>query len=203
MRAIPSVPWTERERAEFKRRVAALEAGGGGGGGGATDLAYNAATRLLSSSTGADATLPLVGTDAGLMSAADKTKLNGVATGATANSPDATLLDRANHTGTQVAATISDFAAAVAALITGKANTVHSHVSTDVSDSGATGRSLLQAATAAIATAILNVFTSADKGLVPASGGGTTNFLRADGSWAAPSGGGGGSGPSPAIVWVL
>lgn len=39
------------------------------------------------------------------------------------------------------------------------------------------------------ATTLLDVFTSALKGLVPASGGGTTNFLRADGTWAAPSGG--------------
>jgi hypothetical protein len=43
------------------------------------------------------------------MSASDKTKLDGVASGATANSADATLLDRANHTGTQTASTISDF----------------------------------------------------------------------------------------------
>ncbi len=42
-------------------------------------------------------------------------------------------------------------------------------------------------------TAILDVFTPSAKGLVPASGGGTTNFLRADGNWAAPPGGGGGS----------
>lgn len=42
------------------------------------------------------------------------------------------------------------------------------------------------------ATAMLNVFTSTLQGVVPASGGGTTNFLRADGTWAAPSGGGGG-----------
>jgi len=35
-------------------------------------------------------------------------------------------------------------------------------------------------------TALLNVFTSLLKGLVPASGGGTTNYLRADGSWVAP-----------------
>jgi len=27
---LPSIPWTERERAEFKRRIASLEAGGGG-----------------------------------------------------------------------------------------------------------------------------------------------------------------------------
>jgi hypothetical protein len=37
------------------------------------------------------------------------------------------------------------------------------------------------------ATALLDTFTSGAKGLVPASGGGTTNFLRADGNWSAPS----------------
>lgn len=42
---------------------------------------------------------------------AEKNKLAGIAAGATANSTDATLLARANHTGTQPAATISDFAA--------------------------------------------------------------------------------------------
>lgn len=67
--------------------------GGGGGGGGSTDLSYTASTRVLASSTGTDATLPL--------------------------------------------------------------------------------------------------FTSTDAGLVDASGGGTSNFLRADGTWAAPGGGGG------------
>ena len=39
----------------------------------------------------------------------EKTKLGGVESGATANSTDATLLDRGNHTGSQVANTISDF----------------------------------------------------------------------------------------------
>lgn len=36
-------------------------------------------------------------------------------------------------------------------------------------------------------------FGSSNSGVVPASGGGTTNFLRADGSWAAPPGGTGGA----------
>ena len=40
---------------------------------------------------------------------------------------------------------------------------------------------------AAAATALLNVFTDILKGLVPASGGGTANFLRADGTFAAPA----------------
>lgn len=39
-------------------------------------------------------------------------------------------------------------------------------------------------------TADLNVFTSSLQGVVPASGGGTTNFLRADGTWTTPGGGG-------------
>lgn len=40
-------------------------------------------------------------------------------------------------------------------------------------------------------TADLNLFTTSLQGMTPASGGGTTNFLRADGTWAAPPGGGG------------
>jgi hypothetical protein len=47
--------------------------------------------------------------------------------------------------------------------------------------------------TAAQATALLNPFTTALKGVTPASGGGTVNFLRADGTWAIPAGGGGSS----------
>lgn len=47
--------------------------------------------------------------------------------------------------------------------------------------------------TATQVTAMLGNFTDLLKGLVPPSGGGTTNFLRADGVWAAPAGGGGSS----------
>lgn len=54
--------------------------------------------------------------------------------------------------------------------------------------SGTTG--VPEAMTGTQATTLLDNFTSALKGLVPGSGGGTTNFLRADGSWAAPAGGG-------------
>jgi hypothetical protein len=45
-------------------------------------------------------------------------------------------------------------------------------------------------ATGTEVTALLDTFTSGAKGLVPASGGGTVNFLRADGTFAAPGGGG-------------
>lgn len=50
-------------------------------------------------------------------------------------------------------------------------------------------------------TAMLDNFTSTLKGLVPLSGGGTTNFLRADGTWAAPGGGGSVSDTAYAGSW--
>lgn len=50
------------------------------------------------------------------------------------------------------------------------------------------------------ATTLLDTFTSSLKGLAPASGGGTTNFLRADGTWAAPAGGGGGTVTDVSVV---
>jgi hypothetical protein len=56
------------------------------------------------------------------------------------------------------------------------------------------------AQTATQVTALLNVFTSTLNGLVPSSGGGTTNFLRADGTWAAAGGAGGTPGGSSGQV---
>jgi hypothetical protein len=47
--------------------------------------------------------------------------------------------------------------------------------------------------TTAQLTTLIDMFTSSVKGVVPASPGGTTSFLRADGSWAVPAGGGGGT----------
>jgi len=83
-----------------------FETGGGGGGG----ISSVTGTAPISSSGGAtpDISISAATTSAaGSMSASDKTKLNGVATGATANSSDATLLARANHTGTQAASTVT------------------------------------------------------------------------------------------------
>lgn len=56
---------------------------------------------------------------------------------------------------------------------------------------GATAAGNVSDLTGTQATSLLDVFTSGAKGLTPASGGGTVNFLRADGTWAAPPGGGG------------
>lgn len=80
------------------------------GGLAATDVqsALNELDGDLGSHIGLGGAVHVVATGgaAGFMAAADKTKLDGVASGATANLADATLLDRANHTGTQSIATI-------------------------------------------------------------------------------------------------
>jgi hypothetical protein len=63
------------------------------------------------------------------------------------------------------------------------------------------GTGVVENLTGTQATTLLDTFTSALKGLAPASGGGTTNFLRADGTWAAPpSGSGGTSTPQYGII---
>lgn len=75
---------------------------------------------------------------------AEKTKLSGIATGATSNDTDANLKNRANHTGTQTASTISDFNSAVDARLTGKVDTTRtvngkalsSNITLDKSDIG-------------------------------------------------------------------
>jgi hypothetical protein len=65
------------------------------------------------------------------------------------------------------------------------------------------GTSYGNAMTGTQATALLDTFTSSLKGLAPSSGGGTTNFLRADGTWAAPPGGGSGCSVSSTQYRVL
>jgi hypothetical protein len=215
----------------------------------------------------------VAGGASGFMSGTDKTKLDGIATGATANSTDAYLLSRANHTGTQDQSTITNLITDLAAkanttdvvLLTGNqtiagtktfSSTITGSVSgnagtattlatgrtigmtgdvswTSASFNGSgnvTGTSTIEpgavslsklaslaansiignntgssatpvALTAAQVTAMLSIFTTGQKGLVPASGGGTTNFLRADGTWAAPPAGEGGGGGTPSTSW--
>lgn len=242
-----------------------------------------------------------------VMTPAQSRGILNVADGATANAPDASLRDRATHTGTQVASTISNFneaaqdavglmldasiiyddatpllsraaltgdvtaaaganattiandavnnaklanmaagsikgnnagasgdpidltAAQVRALLNvadGANNYVHPAHSGDVTSAAdgattiannavtnakaadmatATLKGRVSAATGdpedlsgAQATSLLDPFSSGLKGLAPASGGGTANFLRADGTWAAPAGGGGGGAPGGA-----
>jgi len=142
----------------------------------------------------------------------------------TANVYDPTAISaspfaRANHTGNQLAATISDFDTevgnnAAVALNTAKVtNATHSGdvtgtVALTIAAGVVTNAKLANVATARIkgrvtagtgdpedltgtqVTTLIDTFTSALQGAVPLSGGGTANFLRADGSWAAPPSGG-------------
>ena len=112
-----------------------------------------------------DVPMPLANTTAAFTSA-QQTKLSGVANGATANSADATLLARANHTGTQAQSTVTN-------------------LTTDL------------AAKAPLASpTFTGTVTLPDgqvvNGVTLTTAGGTTNFLRADGTYAAPPGGDGG-----------
>lgn len=68
------------------------------------------------------------GTANKVFTAAMLTKLNGIATAATANSSDATLLNRANHTGAQAESTVTNLVTDLA----GKAFSTHTHVISDV-----------------------------------------------------------------------
>ena len=68
-------------------------------------------------------------------------------------------------------------------------NTMLSTVSTSTIRGRVTaGTGAVENLTGTQATTLLDTFTSALKGLAPASGGGTSNFLRADGTWAAAGG---------------
>lgn len=170
-----------------------------------------------------------------VLSPAQSRAILNVADGATANASDAALRDRATHTGTQGAGSITGLAAvattgsaadlgagilpaarfddtahgaraggalhagattSVAGFMTGADKTkldgiaagAEVNVATDLAYAAATR--LLTSSTGADVT--LPLVSSGDAGLAPASGGGTANFLRADGTWATPSGGGGG-----------
>ena len=105
-----------------------------------------------------------------IMTDVERSKLSGIATGATANAADATLLARGNHTGTQIASTISDLAAAVAATASVTANTAKVSNATHTGD--VTGATVLTIANDAVSNAKLaNVATSTIKGRVTAATG--------------------------------
>lgn len=83
---------------------------------GLSTSSYGRSLLNLSGSTAAKTAIGLTTQDnlpSGSVNAAytlvEQTKLAGIASGATANSSDATLLNRANHIGTQLSTTISDF----------------------------------------------------------------------------------------------
>jgi hypothetical protein len=158
-----------------------------------------------------------------------------VADGATANSSNATLLDRANHTGVQASSSISDFDEAAQdavgamvgaslvytdatpslarAALTGDVTAPVGSNALTIADDAVTNAKLANMAAGTIkgnnggaaadpgdltgtqATAMLDTFGATLKGLVPAPGAaGSTKFLREDGTWVVPAGGGGAPG---------
>jgi len=101
---------------------------------------------------GGSATWPVSGTPAAILdttaafTTAQETKLAGVATGATANATDAALRDRATHTGTQAAGTITGLAtvattgayADLSGIPATFAPSAHTHPLSELTQSGAT-----------------------------------------------------------------
>lgn len=141
-----------------------LPTGGGGGGGGANlDYTASPSNGIVTSDTGADATIPAGSTvNASLMLPADKTKLDGIETGATANSTDAQLRNRSTHTGTQLANTISDFASTVLATVLTGLNTATNAVITSA-DNVLSALGKLQAQITSLGTSKENTLNSDQK----------------------------------------
>ena len=73
-------------------------------------------------------------------------------------------------------------------LLSGSSLGLASQAASTVLGNAGTVSAVPSALTTTQLTALLNMFTTSLQGAVPASGGGTANFLRADGSFAAPNG---------------
>jgi hypothetical protein len=122
----------------------------------------------------------------GLLSAADKTKLDGIAAGAEVNvnadwnagSGDAQILNKPTI-GTSAGNLVQLDGSARLPAVDGSQLT-GINAATNLTYTAATR--VIASSTGTDAT--LTLVTSSDAGLAPASGGGTTNFLRADGTWA-------------------
>lgn len=130
--------------------------------GASTDLGYVTATRTLTSSTGADVVLPEVSSGAaGLAPASGGGTTNYLRADGTWAAPPG------GGSGTVTSVGITTAGATDAVTISGSPVTTSGNI-----------------------TVTVNTFSSTTAGVVPSSGGGTSNFLRADGTWAAPGGSG-------------
>ncbi len=125
-----------------------------------------------------------VGTTAGTVAAGDDSRLSN------ARTPTAHAASHTNGTDDIQNATAAQkglMTAAYASKLDGIEAGAQVNVATNLSYTAASR--LLESSTGTDVT--LPLFASGAAGLVPASGGGTTNFLRADGTFAAPAGSGG------------
>lgn len=118
------------------KRTEVTIAGGGGGGGGDVDGPASSTSNALprfSGTTGKviknsgatlddSGNLAAAGTVNGRNMASDGTKLDGIASGATANATDAQLRDRTTHTGVQAQSTVTNLVTDLAAKVVGPAS---------------------------------------------------------------------------------
>lgn len=103
-----------------------------------TNLSYTASSRVLSSSTGSSTTLPEVvaGGNSGLMTGSDKSKLNGIASGATANA--GTVTSVSGGTGLSGSVTSSGSIDLYSSVTTGGTTTLADEAFRTVTSSGST-----------------------------------------------------------------
>ena len=100
---------------------------------------------------------------------AQETKLAGIATGATANSSDATLLARANHTGTQAQSTVVNLVTDLAA----KAAASHNHAGSEITSGNIPAAQMqvnLKAALEALTQTLNSANTTIDGGSTASPG---------------------------------
>ena len=114
-------------------------------------------------------------------STAEKSKLSGIATGATANSSDAQLRDRSTHTGTQLKSTISDLGNSAGLNVGTTAGTVAA---------GDDSRFTVTDATIATTDVTTNNATSLKHGFLKKLSGSATEYMNGAGNWSTPAGGG-------------
>lgn len=154
----------------------ATPAGGGGGGGGGDMLAsvYDPTSRAANAFSMDNM---VEGSSTKIMTAVERSRLAGMA-------DNANNYTHPNHSGdvTSVgggATTIVNNAVTLAKLADMTTASVMGRVTAGIGDP--------EILTTTQLTTLVNTFTTSLKGAVPASGGGTTNFLRADGTWASPA----------------
>jgi|SRR5690242_16924713 len=160
----------------------------GGGGGGSVNSVSGTSNRITSTG-GTDPVIDIAGTYVG------QTSITTLGTLTTASGNITLWTNNAGYiTGNQTITLSGDVSGSGTTAITTAigANKVTLPMLAQVSTARFLGRTTagtgdVESLTGTQATALLDVVTSGAKGLAPASGGGTTNFLRADGTWTTPS----------------
>jgi YD repeat-containing protein len=146
------------------------------GGGSVADASASVkgVTRLSVAPAVADTPIAMGQNDPALFQAAERTKLTGIATGATANSTDAVLLARANHTGTQAQSTVTNLTTDLAA----KANLASPALTgVPTAPTAAVGTNTTQVATTAF---VLANETALSKTTIAFTGGETRTLTAAE-----------------------